>query len=316
MKKILLFLLIFSIVSSTACRRAIDTSADGGEIRTYLVAGMDEAANNTDVLLLVSYNTASNTATAAHIPRDTMVRYGGEYVKINSIFPKARATGKTNDGAMTELCDYLSGAMGVEIDGYFSLEIDSFAKIVDAIGGVDVVLEDELVVYDEHGERLLVLNAGSNHLDGSSAAHFVRYRKGYVNGDLGRIDAQKIFLLALFEAVRDRVGVEETARLLVALGREVKSNVGMLDAFGFILKNRKQLDDIGIRFVTVPGEAVMIDGKSFYVLNRKNAAEILKRDFYITDKGFDPERVFTRDDNPTVKNIYNDEMAKYKFSDL
>ena len=90
----------------------------------------------------------------------------------------------------------------------------------------------------------------------------------------------------------------------------------MLDAFGFIIKNRKRLDDIGIRFVTVPGEAAMIDGVSFYIFNRKNAAEILKRDFYITDKGFDPERVFTREDNLTAKNIYNDEMAKYKFSDL
>ena len=316
MKKIILLLLIITLASSTACRKTLDTAADNGEIRTYLIAGMDDAADNTDVLVLVSYNTAANTATVAHIPRDTLTRYGGEYVKINSIFPRARLSGKTNDEAMKTLADYLSSAMGVRIDGYFSADIGTFTKMVDILGGVDIELDSELVICDEHDKPLFTLNKGVNRLDGYSAAHFVRYRKGYATGDLGRIDAQKIFLTALFKTVKDQVGIEETARLLLALGPDVRTNAGLLDVFGFLVKNRNQLDDVDLRFVTVPGEATMINGKSFYVFNRKNTAEILIRDFYIASQGFDPERFFVNEDNLAVKNIYYDETAEYKFSDF
>ena len=316
MKKIILLLLIITLTSSTACRKTLDAVADEGEIRTYLIAGMDDAADNTDVLVLVSYNTASNTATVAHIPRDTMVRYGEEYVKINSIFPRTRLGGKTSDEAMKALADYLSKAMGVRIDGYFSADIDTFTKMVDILGGVDVELDRELVICDEHDEPLFTLSKGINRLDGYSAAHFVRYRKGYATGDLGRIDAQKIFLTALFKTVKDRIGIEETARLLLALGPDVRTNAGLLDVFGFLVKNRNRLDDVDLRFVTVPGEALMVNGKSFYIFNRKNAAEILIRDFYIVSKDFDSERVFVNEENLTVKNIYYDETAEYKFMDF
>ena len=307
MKKILFLLLIISAVLQTSCGKTLNASADEGEIRTYLIAGMDDAAGNTDVLMLASYNTAKNSATVAHIPRDTMVRYNGEYVKINAIFPRERLAGATSNEAMSALADYLSRAMGVRIDGYFATDIDTFSDMVDMLGGVDLELDHELVIYDEHGETLFTLEAGANHLDGYSAAQFVRYRKGYATGDLGRIDAQKLFISALIKTIKERVGVEEAARLLFAFGTDVKTDEGLLDVFGFLLKNRKNLDSIDVGFVTVPGEATVIENKSFYIIKRKSAAEMFKRDFYITDGGFDPERIFTRDDNLTVKNIYYDE---------
>lgn len=316
MKKICLILLIFALVFSCACRRTIDASVECDEIRTYLVVGFDEVAGNTDVIMLASHNTATNTATIAQIPRDTLCRYRGEYVKLNSVFPRERSSTGDTEAAMHRLTEYLSEAMGVRIDGFYSLDTDTLSTVVDTLGGVDITIGNELSISDEHGETLFTLTPGVNRLDGARAVQFVRYRRGYATGDLGRMDAQKLFLSALIKTVRDRVGLDEATRLLLTVAPKVSTDVGLLETLGFLLKNRQKLDTIRVQAVTVPGEPLMIENKSFYIINRKSTAEMLKRDFDINDGGFDPERVFTRKDNPTVENIYNDEGSGYKYYDL
>ena len=52
MKKIIAMMLILSCGASAACLRSDGARADASERYTYLVAGIDEAASNTDVLFL------------------------------------------------------------------------------------------------------------------------------------------------------------------------------------------------------------------------------------------------------------------------
>ncbi len=316
MKKIIILLLTLALLVNVSCVSTVNTSVEERNTRTYLFAGVDDAAENTDVLVLASYNSKDKTGTVLHIPRDTFCKYDGEYRKINSILPlEMRKNGGSRSVAMSRLVAYLSELFGVAIDGYFCIDRNTLIKTVDLIGGVDVVLDHELEIYDEHGEHLYTLSPGKNRLDGKRAAAFVRYRRGYATGDLGRIDAQKIFLAGLLKGAKEQIGVDEAARLLFEITPDITTDVGPLETLDALLELRSTKSDKGIRYLTLPGEALMLEGVSYYVLNRKSAAETLLRDFFLTGGGFDPHRYLTDSSRLSVENIYNDDIFDYKYFD-
>ena len=313
MKKILALALAFICIFSVACRKD-DLTADGSPktIYTYLVAGLDNAAYNTDVLFLLSYDLEENKATVLQIPRDTYCRYKGTEGKINRIFPSLISQGNNRKEAMSALNSYVEGAFGIDTDGYVCFDTDTFRKVVDLVGGIDISLDKELVIYDEHGKECFVLDKGVTHMDGEMSERFVRFRKGYATGDLGRIDAQKLFIDAFIKSVKSNVGIDEAIRIAFTLASELVTDVGPYKALDMLVKNRDKFDDTTFRYVTLPGEATIYNGKSFYVLNRKNTAEILSNTFGSKMISFDEDRIFTSEGVSQFDNIYHDENSGYK----
>ena len=313
MKKILALALAFICIFSMACRKD-DLAADGSPktIYTYLVAGLDNAAYNTDVLFLLSYDLEENRATVLQIPRDTYCRYNGTEGKINRIFPSLISQGKNRKEAMSALNSYVEGAFGVDTDGYVCFDTDTFRKVVDFVGGIDISLDKELVIYDEHGKECFALYKGVTHMNGEMSEQFVRFRKGYATGDLGRIDAQKLFIDAFIKSVKSNVGIDEAIRIAFTLASELITDVGPYKALDMLAKNRDKFDKTTFRYVTLPGEATIYNGKSFYVLNRKNTAEILFNTFGSDAISFDKDRSFTLEGVSQFDNIYHDENSGYK----
>ena len=87
---------------------------------------------------------------------------------------------------------------GIPISGYISLNMDGIVSIVDAIGGVPMILKEDYTYVDpayEKGTELV--------LDGAAAERFVRYRDIAVTGSNNiRMERQIVFLDALMGAVR------------------------------------------------------------------------------------------------------------------
>ena len=313
MKRFTVIILAILLLFSSSCRQKADVPAtSASKIYTYLVAGLDEAASNTDVLFLVSYSQLEEEATVLQIPRDTFSRYENTEGKINRIVPTLLARGMARDEAMSELRRYVEDGFGIEIDGYVSFDTEGFRQVVDAVGGVDITSDRDIVIFDEHGEEQFTVKRGTTHLNGKMAETFVRFRRGYATGDLGRIDAQKLFIDAFLRSVK-AMGIDEAARLAVALVTEVRTDLKPYDVLRLITENKKALGNLNVKYATLPGEATVVDGASFYVLNRKNAAEILSERFGAKEKEFDTDKIFTSSDKPSIKNIYYDEDSRYKF---
>jgi len=96
----------------------------------------------------------------------------------------------------------LRGAMatllGVPIDRYVQVDMDDFASIVDAVGGVDVEVETRL----SDPKVNLFLEPGPAHLDGVQALGFSRTR---VDSDYGRAGRQQQVIIALVRKWLDAV---------------------------------------------------------------------------------------------------------------
>jgi LCP family protein required for cell wall assembly len=107
---------------------------------------------------------------------------------------------------------------GVPINYYAVVDYDGVAKIVDSIGGVPVDIPFNMYYTDRKQGLYIDLKAGDDQtLDGEHAVQFLRYRKGYGNGDIGRVDAQQQFIKA---AIKKSLGLN-----LPNVARTVVENV-------------------------------------------------------------------------------------------
>jgi len=159
---------------------------DNNDIRR--ARGYDE---NTDAMLLVSIDAAHRQVSMLSLPRDTV--------------DVPMADGKTWTGKMNSLrpvrgyevtVGTFETLFGVPIDFYVEIDMADFGRLVNAVGGVDVVN-----AYRLHDAAIgLDLPAGPVHLDGNNAARYVRTR---VDMDYARAGRAQQVLVALVRKLVD-----------------------------------------------------------------------------------------------------------------
>jgi LCP family protein required for cell wall assembly len=162
-------------------------------------------AINTDTLMLASVSADRSAVSLIGVPRDTVdvpLPGGGTWErKINSLHAREGADALV--GAMEEF-------FGVPIDGYAALDMDDFATLVDAAGGVMVDVAEPI------SDRLidLELDSGRQTLDGETALKYVRTR---VDLDYGRMARQQQVLVALVRRLTDPAAPIDLASVIAGL---------------------------------------------------------------------------------------------------
>ena len=306
-KIFMLFTIISVTLSMVGCSvktKEVIKHCDGNR-SLFLVAGFDDAAENTDVLFTLGYDSSTDTAYVAQIPRDTYFNFGKQQNKINQIYASARAEGMSPEAAMKYTSETISEAFGTEFDGFAAIGISTFVSMVDAIGGIDIDLSDDMNISADE-EKLVILKKGHNHIDGETAEQLVRFRSGYAMGDLGRIDAQKIFLNALFKKISGGLTLLDLVRLANTFYNDVVTDIKLSDAIQTLSGGLSKKGDKTVMYATVPGEPVNYKNVSFYILNRKSAAEIAER-YMFSENDFDADTRFCNCTDQISKDIYYDD---------
>ncbi len=309
MKKIVLVLLAVFLIAIplSSCRHATE-AASAPEVLTYLVFGMDDAAENTDVLMLVTLNLEQKTLTCLQLPRDTYYQFGGSQNKVNQLFAYARWKGQNREEAAQTLCDSLVFSLGIPVCGYVGVTTSAFREIVDALGGIRMDLSEDFVFDDGTEAGTICLPKGQTLLDGATAEKFVRFRKAYKRGDLARLDAQKMFLSSFVKTVKN---ADALSLITVAsiVQKNVISDLSILENAKNYLQNRDIFNSLTMTYATMPGEAMLSKtGLSYYILNKNGCRDVLFRCTGIVSD-FDPECRFVNSDDTKMINIYYDENA-------
>lgn len=183
-----------------------------GKYTNALILGVDTresgALLNTDTLIMVSYNYESNNITMVSIPRDFHVEIEKDvawYVRINSIYSSAEKK-KEGSGfdALTESVERLTGQ---EIQYYAMVDFKAFVEIIDAVGGVDVNVENSFTDYmypSGEGYKTVSFKAGPQTMDGETALEYSRSRHSQQNNegtDYARARRQQKVIIALKEKI-------------------------------------------------------------------------------------------------------------------
>lgn len=311
MKKVITAILLLALISvsgiipRTESCVPVFAGAKDKECITYLLCGYDDAAGNTDSIVLASYRYSSNTMTFLQIPRDTYYS-SAAYSKINSVYPMARSAGKSEVDALRELKDGISAALGIQINGTIGYTMDTFVGFIDAIGGVEITLPKHFAVKSDSGETLLSLEAGKSLLNGREALTFVRARNGYTTGDLGRVDAQKIFLSAFMSKLKNDVGFTKIVKacILTSKGWTVDAKIG--DIFKIVSKNKGRISSITTQYANIPGSAVSDQrGLWYYSVSAHSANELLSSVGFMRCGAFDPDKKLLNKADAGFAKIYN-----------
>ncbi|MEV0051911.1 LCP family protein [Saccharopolyspora shandongensis] len=152
--------------------------------REELSAG-DAGGQRTDSVMLVHIPGGGGQPALISLPRDSYVEIPGHgKTKLNAAF---------SFGGPQLLAETVEKATGVHIDHYAEIGFGGFADLVNAVGGVDICLDEPMD--DEMANAHLP--AGCQELDGPQALAFVRARYSLKGGDLERAENQRKLLGAL-----------------------------------------------------------------------------------------------------------------------
>ena len=237
---------------------------------TFLVAARDVASGCTDVIIVGRFDTENHTINMVSIPRDTMTNRAD--LKINTAYQGNLASGGNGiDGLKREI----KKLVGFEIDSYAIVDVEAVEKLIDAIGGVYFDVPQDMNYSDVSQDLEIHLNKGYQKLSGSDAVKLLRFRKGYVNGDLGRIEVQHDFIKAMAAQVLDIGNIPNLGAALEIYQEHVQSNLtpGMIL---FYAKHFLEMDLDNINFVSMPQHmGGMINNQSFLFISVGRWVEVI-----------------------------------------
>ena len=162
---------------------------------------------------------------ASGITLEDLKAYMGGKADVNGIYEKY---------GMKKLQQVINRTFGIYFDYYAIISTDAFVRIVDAVGGVDVYVQEDMD-YDDPTQHLHIhIKKGNRHLDGKTAEGFVRFRSGYVQADIARLDAQKIFMTAFFKKLVSFSSVTRVNDILTAVFDTIDTDISLQNALGFV----------------------------------------------------------------------------------
>ena len=237
----------------------------------------DEENDNTDTIMVIRIPNDGSSATAVSIPRDTYIHDAKNgNMKINGVYGtyknerKAELSQKGGiEGAKLEeesknagrkaLMDTVSNLSGIKIEHYAEVGLLGFVLLTDAVGGVDVCLNE--AVDDEFSGAKF--KAGRQTLNGPDALSFVRQRHGLPRGDLDRVVRQQVFMASIVNKVLSSGTLSSPSKfadLSEAVRRSVKLDAN-LDPAQFAMQ-MQNLAGGNVQFSTIP--VTSIDGVGDY----------------------------------------------------
>ena len=124
--------------------------------------------------------------------------------------------------------------------------------IVDALGGVEVDVPYRMKYSDPYQNLYIDLQPGLQTLNGNKAEQFIRFRADYVEGDIGRVDAQKIFISACITKVKSSFNVSTIAAIAEQVMQYVKTDIPLQDLV-YYAKKALSVDLDKMTMLTLPG---------------------------------------------------------------
>ncbi len=145
-----------------------------------------EPGERTDTMMIL-YTPPSGRSVLVSLPRDSYVSIPGHgHNKLNAAYSL---------GGPQLLVQTVEQETGLRLDGYVEIGFGGFVRIIDAVGGIRLCLDQPMVDQDSHTN----LPAGCQTLTGVQALGYVRMRKADPTGDIGRTKRQRQMLAAVIK---------------------------------------------------------------------------------------------------------------------
>jgi LCP family protein required for cell wall assembly len=239
----------------------VDADGDSApeERINILVVGLDkrpsdgDAPTRTDTVFIVTVDPKTKSSGILGIPRDLVVDVpyqdgDGTYEeRINAVYVAGELNGY-DQGGIDLLKEVIELNFDVEISKYVMVDFEGFEEIIDALGGIDVDVPDE--VYDPYYSRSELpgdydpqyFEPGTQHMDGETALAYARIR--FSSDDLDRIQRQQRVIFATIEGAKSRDVLSNAPELWSKYRDAIKTDINDFLIAGYAKLANDVIDDI------------------------------------------------------------------------
>lgn len=193
----------------------VETAAEIGglaEEGSLLFVGVDDRGS-ADTIFTYEMS-EEGKATILSIPRDTITADGQRI-----------STSLAQENGDEKLIQTVSEITARPVKDYVRMDLTAVEAVIDALGGVTFTVPQDMYYDDPYQDLSIHLKAGEQTLSGKDAVALLRYRKGYPEGDLKRIEVQQSFLLELFRQKCNPAYLKEIPAVMDAIGGHVTTNL-------------------------------------------------------------------------------------------
>ncbi len=208
-------------------------SQAAGPRTNVLILGIDRRPEQgyivrSDVLMLVTVDPQGpHHLGLLSIPRDLYVEipgYGESRINTAHFWGEHERTGGGPDLAM----ETVDVSFGVPVQNYVRVDFDAFRAVIDAVGGIDVVVEeriaDDAYPTEDYGTMRIEIPAGPQHMDGERALQYVRSRHGA--SDFERAARQQKVMMALARRASSPTNWPRLPAVFRAVVEHMDTNLG------------------------------------------------------------------------------------------
>ncbi|MBC3761739.1 LCP family protein [Quadrisphaera oryzae] len=151
-----------------------------------------------DVLAVLHLSADRTNAQVVSIPRDSWVPVPGYgTTKVNAAY---------SYGGVPLAVHTVEQLTGLRIDHVVAIDFTGFARITDALGGVDICVPETTT------DGIGTVPAGCSTMTGDQALSYVRQRKTLPGGDFDRMHRQQNWMRAVLQGVADKGLLQDPAR--------------------------------------------------------------------------------------------------------
>lgn len=241
----------------------------------------NETGGGSDTTILMHLSGDRESAYGISIPRDSLVdrpsctSESGSTIpgELDAVWNAAYSVG----GAACTIQQF-EQLTEIRIDNYVVVDFAGFSAMVDAIGGVDVCIPED-ISDPEHG---IQISAGTRSLTGQEALNYVRVRNIGDGSDISRIKRQQAFIAAMAQRVVSSDTLTKPTRVISFLKAALSSlttDFGSLRQLGQLGYSFNSIGLDNVKFVTVPFEYSTAEpGRVEWLPQAQNLWETVRRD--------------------------------------
>lgn len=243
---------------------------------TILFLGFDSRENGSgnlhDVNYLMQFDLYNASLNILQIPRDTfMPDYGmAPTYKFNSIY----SNNASRHTPIQRVVKAVQESFGVPVDAYVTTTCDNIVEIVDIVGGVPINMPFTMVF-----EADKIIYEGEQTLSGEQAEWLLRFRYGYEFADIGRVQAQRLFMAAAMKKAISMNSLEILSATNKVYGQELIATDLSVDDIARIADLAGTIDMNNVHVFMLPGEGAKINGYDGWSVHKSAALEIVNEFF-------------------------------------
>lgn len=218
---------------STSGQAAVATpeSWDGSSRVTILLMGLDYrdwSAGDTphsDTMMLLTIDPVNKTAAMMSIPRDIWVNIPGfDYGRINEAYFLGESY-KLPGGGPELARQTVEQFIGVPVQYFAVVNFQAFIDLVDEVGGVEIVPDENVKIEKFGGSEEQILTAGEKYtLDGALALAYARERHTS-GGDVDRAKRQQEVIMSFRKRILKYQDIPEFISKLPAIYQDISSGI-------------------------------------------------------------------------------------------